>query len=252
MTDFIAAHTVQIVLGVFAFVFAIVILAIIGGVRAGKRRREDIREWSFRNGYNFTPGPMPALQLAPIELFEIKMPTVEATARNIAAGSRGTLFDFTHATRYSHGVMNNRTTYTRKTHSAALFKLDEPLPRFQFAPVSTAGSNSLMGKLATASIGLANFVGSHRPGQMIPIEDRPGFLLHTVDDPEQVKPLFAGAPQFFDDKCGWDIHSYGSWLYMTCDPLIYQHGWKQNSTVHQQHYDEFAALARKIREYFRT
>ena len=251
MTDFIAAHTVQIVVGVFAFIFAIVILAIVAAVRAGKRRSENLREWSFRNGYNFTPGPMPALQLAPIELFEIKGEVVEADARNVASGSRMTLFDFVHATRHSYGVSGNRTTYTRRTHSVALFKLDEPLPRFVFAPVSNAGSDSLTGKIMSATVGLANFAGTHVPGTRIPIDERPGFILHGLDDPERVKPLFADARQFFDDKCGWDIQSHGSWLYVTCNPMIYKHGWKEESTVSPANYDEFANMAQLIREHFR-
>jgi hypothetical protein len=252
MTDFIAAHTVQIVVGVFAFIFIIVILAIVAAVRAGKRRSENLREWSFRSGYNFTPGPMPALELAPLELFEVKGETVEANARNVASSSRMTLFDFDHATRHSSGVMNNHTTYVRKTISSVLFKLDEPLPRFTFAAMSTAGSDSLTGKLMSATLGVAKFVGGHRPGILIPIDDRPGFLLHSDDDPERVKPFFIDARQFFDDKCGWTVQSFGSWLYVLCDPTIYKHGWEENSSVSPKNYDEFANMAQLIREHFRA
>jgi hypothetical protein len=245
-------HVMTTVLAVFALIFVIVILAIVAAVRAGKRRTETLRQWSFRSGYNFTPGPMPALELAPVELFEVKGETVEANACNVASGSRMTLFDFIHATRHSYGVMNNRTSYVRKTRSCALFKLDEPLPRFTFAPMSTEGPDSLTGKLLSATAGLAKFVGGYRPGRLIPIDDRPGFLLHSDDDPKRVKALFTDARQFFDDKCGWDIRSYGSWMYLSCDPKIYKHGWNEGSPVSPANYDEFANMAQLIREHFKT
>ncbi|HJW95120.1 MAG TPA: hypothetical protein VJ901_16005 [Thermoanaerobaculia bacterium] len=227
----------QIIGGVFVLIIALIALFVWLASRANKRRSESIREWSFRNGYNFTPGPMPALQLAPIERFEIKGETVEAEARNIASGSRMTLFDFSHATRHESGVMNNRTQYQRKITACALFKLDEPLPRFMFMSMSTAGSDSLTGKLVSSAIGLAKFVGPGRPGQLIAIDDRPGFLLHTDDDAERVQSLFR-EPRFFDDKCGWEVHCTGTWMLLSCKP------------VEPAGYDAFANLAQQIREHF--
>jgi len=233
MHEFVAAHIGQIVFGVFAFIILLIILAITSAVRANKRRSNNIREWAFRSGYDFTPGPMPAHDLAPIAPLEMSGETVEANARNIARGSRLTLFDFDHATRHSSGVMNNRTQYTRKSMSCALFKVEEPLPRFSFSPMAVYDQNTLAGKMMAAAIHIAD----HNSG-IIPIADRPGFLLHTDDDVERVKSLLR-EPHFFDDKCGWGVQSTGSWMLLTCNP------------VEAENYDKFRDQAQAIYDHFR-
>jgi len=233
MQEFAATHVGLIVGAVFALIIGLIVLGVAGVLRANRRRSDTIREWAFRSGYNFTPGPMPAQQLAPIDRFEVKGETVEASARNVASASRVTLFDFDHATRHQSGTFNNRTQYQRRTASCALFKLEEPLPRFTFSAMSTFDQNSLAGKMMAAVINIAD-----RSSGIIPIADRPGFLLHTDEDADRVRSLFR-EPHFFDDKCGWNVLSTGSWMLLSCNPVA------------PENYDTFRNQAQTIYDHFR-
>jgi hypothetical protein len=253
MSDFTATHMGLIVGSVFGVIVLLIVLGVSAALRAAKRRKANLREWAFRNGFDFAEGPMPARELAPIAPFELDDKTTTADARNVTRGSRGayvTLFDFDHTSRTRSGPHGNRTQSQTKTTSCALFKLDEPLPHFDFGAMGVASADSFQGKLMAAALALAKRVGPER-GQMIELDDRPGFLLRTEDDPAKVKPLFADV-HFFDDKTGWTVLSQGSWLLLMCDPNLYQHGWERGSIVNEKNYDEFVSVATKIHDHFRT
>ena len=224
----------QIIGGVIVLIGAVIAIFVMLARGGSRRRTETLRQWAFRSGYNFTPGPVPASQLAPIREFESGGEVVESNARNVASRPRVTLFDFDHATRHEHGVMNNRTEYRRSVESCALYQLDEPLPRFSFNALSAADQNSLAGRMMAKAMGVID-----GEGQIIAFDDRPGFLLFTDDDVARVKPLFA-EPHFFDDKCGWSVRSTGSWLLLST-----------KTPAPAETYDAFAATAQKIYDHLR-
>jgi hypothetical protein len=101
----------------------------------------------------------------------------------------------------------------------------------------------------TVSLGKA--VGGGQPGEVIPIADRPGFVLKAENEPDRVRRLFANA-HFFDDKCGWEVQSNGSWMLLSCTPMLYQHGWERLHYVSPKNYDEFVNVAQQIHDHFRA
>lgn len=251
MRDFIEAHTVQITLGVLAIVGFLVIFGIVSVVRASRRRRANLREWAFRNGFDYTEGPLPAYDLAPLPSLEVKGQVSQADANNITRGSRLTLFDLTRTIRTRYGVANRNTRLSTKTTSCAVFKLPEPLPRFDFFAVGVADPDSFQGKLIAGVVGLAQAVGlSEDRGELIPIEGRPGFLLRGYE-PERIKPLFASdRVHFFDDKSGWSIEVDGTCLMVTCDPAMYEHGWERSTVVDEKNYDDFVRISQQVYDHF--
>jgi len=249
MRDFVEAHTVQIVLGVLAFALLLVIVGIINVVRGSKRRRATLRDWAFRNGFDYTEGPLPAHDVAPLDAFEIKAEVTRSDALNITRGSRVTIFDHQETRRTSYGPYNNRVRFTTKTRSCALYKLPEPLPPFEFNALTTASPDTFQGKLMAKVIDMAKLVRGNKAGEVIEIDGRPGFLLRGTEA-DRIKPLFAGRAQFFDDKCGWTVESHDSWLLVSCDPTIYEHGWERGSPVSEKNYDEFVRISDQIHDHF--
>jgi hypothetical protein len=251
MRDFVEAHTVQIVLSVLAFTVVLIVLGIISAVRRSKRRRATLREWSFRNGFDYAEGPTPAYDIAPLGMFEIKDEITRSDALNITRGSRVTIFDHQETTKQQSGPYNNRVRFQTKTRSCALYKLAEPLPEFDFSALTTAAPDTFQGKLMAKVIDLAKMVGG-KPGVVVPIGDRPGFLLRGIEA-DRIAPLFAeGRAHFFDDKCGWSVESHDSWLLVSCDPSIYQHGWERGSPVSEKNYDDFVRISQQIHDHFAT
>jgi hypothetical protein len=253
MRDFIEAHTVQITLGVLAVVVLLVIYGIISVVRASRRRKANLRDWAFRNGFDYTEGPLPAHDLAPLPSLEIAGQVSQADAHNITRGSRMTIFDLMRTTRTRYGIQNRNTRLNTKTTSCAVFKLPEPLPRFDFYAVGVADPNSFQGKLISGVVGLAKAVGTAEDrGELISIDERPGFLLRGYE-PERIKPLFAyDRVHFFDDKCGWTVEVDGTSLMVSCDPTIYEHGWERSSVVSETNYDDFVRISQQIHDHFVT
>jgi hypothetical protein len=251
MRDFIEAHTVQITLVILSIVVFLVIFGIISVVRASRRRRANLREWAFRNGFEYTQGPLPAHDLAPLPSLEVKGQVSQADASNITRGSRMTLFDLTRTIRTRYGVQNRNTRLTTKTTSCAVFKLPEPLPRFDFAALGVADPNSFQGKLISGVVSLAQAVGlSEDRGELIPIDGRPGFLLRGYE-PERLKPLFASdRVHFFDDKCGWTVEVDGTCLMVSCDPTFYEHGWERSTVVDEKNYDDFVRVSQQVYDHF--
>lgn len=249
MREFMQQHLIAVVLGAFALAILLIAWAIVTGLQQAKRRREELRQWAFRSGYNYEEGPMPARELAPLQFFELSDSITKADARNVARGSRVTLLDF-EQTHYQK-MGGNSKSYSHKSMSCALFKLSEPLPRFHFAALSTAAPDTLQGKLIAGVTSLAKFMGSSE-GQPIPIPDRPGFLA-VSHEPQNAAPLFAdGRTHFFDDKCGFSVTSEGSWMLVTCDANIYgqSHNWKRSALVDAANYDEFVRVASAVHQHF--
>ncbi len=251
MRELMQQHAVAVVLGAFGLGILLIILAISRGVAAARRRKAQIRDWAFRNGYEYIEGPIPAWEVAPIAKFRIDENTTSADAFNVVRSARIILTDVRRtAVRHfaSHG---NQTEHTTRSGSCALFKLASPLPAFSFSALSAQGPDSFQGKLLGGVAALAKYAAGGDLGTVVDMENRPGFLL-TSHQPEAAGPLFAaGRARFFDDKCGWSAESDGSWLLVHCDPTIYglSHGWPRTSTVDGEHYDEFATIARAIHDH---
>jgi hypothetical protein len=252
MRELMQQHGVAIVLGAFGLGIFLIILAISTSVARGRRRNSQIRDWAFRNGYQYEAGPVPARELAPIAQFAIDDKTSSADAFNVARGSKFTLADLRRTSVQHFGAYGNNTQHTTRTVSCALTKLGTPLPPFSFSALTMQGPDTLQGKLMGGVISLAKFAGAKAGVVMVEIENRPGFLL-TSPQADAMQPLFAsGRAQFFDDKCGWSVECDGSWLLVVCDPAIYGagKGWSRTGLVDAEHFDEFATIARSIHEHF--
>jgi hypothetical protein len=240
---------VAIVIGAF---FLLVVFALTGSAIQMKRRKGKIREWAFRSGCDYVEGPMPARELASINDFATNEPGSEAVATNIIRGSRGvpfTLLDLRRTTTKQRGRRGNRNERTTSSDTCALFSLTSPLPGFYFNPITTAGLDTVYGKLLGGIMAIAESVDANPGRQRIPIPDRPGFLLISHDG-DRPAPLFAAErARFFDDKCGWTVEAEGSWLLLTCNPAIYGHGFKRlsQSLVDAPNYDDFLSVALAIR-----
>lgn len=245
-------HGGWIVLGAFGLGILLIIWAISAGLARSRRRNGQIRDWAFRNGYQYEAGPVPARELAPIAQFAIDDTTTSAEAFNVARGSRLTLADVSRTSVQHFGSYGNDTRHTTRSFSCALFKLDTPLPPFSFSALSPRGPESVQGRLMGGVASLARFAGAKAGIVLVDIENRPGFLL-TSHQPDAARPLFAGGrAQFFDDKCGWSVECDGSWLLAVCDPAIYGagKGWSRTGLVEAEHFDEFVSIARSIHEHF--
>jgi hypothetical protein len=252
MRELMQQHGVAIVLGAFGLGIFLIILAISTSVARGRRRKGQIRDWAFRNGYQYEEGPVPARELAPIAQFAVDDATTSADAFNVARGSRLTLADLRRTSVRHFGAYGNNIQLTTRTVSCAFTKLGAPLPPFSFSALTMQGPDSLQGRLMAGVISLAKFAGAKAGVVMVDIENRPGFLL-TSPQADAVRPLFAsGRAQFFDDKCGWSVECDGSWLLLVCDAAIYGagKGWSRTDLVDGEHFDEFASVARTIHDHF--
>jgi len=245
MSDFFAAHLATVVYGVFALVTLLIIWAVVGAILGSRRRRSNIKEWAFRHGYQYFDGPMPATELAPMKAVTPDGKLIRADASNIAQG-RVTLFDLTMTTRSQFGRRRANQDST-KTMSCAIFKLAEPLPRFQFSAVTAADSgmqSTMMGMVKSLAALVAD---TH---DMIPIESRPGYLLRG-EEAERIKPLFTDERvKFFDDKCGWSVEVDGTCLMVSCDPAMYEHGWERSTVVDEKNYDDFVRISQQVYDHF--
>jgi hypothetical protein len=252
MRELMQQHGVAIVLGAFGLGILLIILAISASVARGRRRNGQIRDWAFRNGYQYEAGPVPASELAPIAQFTLDDKTTSADAFNVARGSRLTLADLRRTSVRHFGAYGNTTDHSTRTVSCAFTKLGTPLPPFSFSALTAKGPDSLQGRLMGGVVSLAKAVGGGTAGDVVAIENRPGFLLMT-HQAEAVRSLFAaGRAEFFDDKCGWSVECDGSWLLVVCDPSIYgaEKGWPRTQLVDAGHFDEFVSIARSILEHF--
>jgi hypothetical protein len=250
MKEFAQEHAVVLILGLFGFFLLLFIVALIRSGMRQKQRKANLREWAFRSGFQYSEGPMPASELAPFDQLAPNENTKEAEATNVMQGSRMTLFDLRRLTESHSGSHGNRTEYTTKYATFALFKLPEPLPHFSFSALSASGPDTLQGRLLGATVALAQKAGSNALHDAIPIENRPGFLL-TGRDRLLVRPYFApDRIGFFDDKGGWSVEAHDSWLLISCDPAIYGHDWPRSPLVDETRLDEFVSIAGAIREHF--
>ncbi len=240
MSEFVSAWLPQIILGAFAVIVALLIAGIIRALGSSKRRRQALRDWAFRHGFEYAEGPMPADQLAPIPPFQPGDTIVRAEARNITRGSHGayvTIFDVaqTKLERRSH-----RTFEQTDTKTCALFSMPETLPRFEFSAIFAGDETTLEGKMLAGAMKMAAGLAPEH-GELIPFADRPGFLLRALEDAPRVKELFRDI-HFFDDKQSWQVNSYGKWLAVLASrPFL----------VQPENYDSFVEMAAKIYDHFR-
>jgi hypothetical protein len=228
MSDFFVEHGAALVGGAFLFVVLILVFAVIRGSGRTRKRKEDIKQWAFRNGFDYVDGPMPARELAPIAHFD------NADAYNVTRGSRIAVMDLRRT------IGSTGDTSTRIT-SSVLFQLSEPLPPFTFMAISAEGPDSMQGQILGKMMGLAKAAGgdSLAASGMVMIESHPGFLIRSPQ-PDRVRPLFAeDRVRFFDDKIGWGIECEGSWLLLSKQDL-----------ADAEHYDEFVHAARSIHDHF--
>ena len=234
-----------------AFLLMLLIAIVISAIQM-KRRTLGIREWAFRNGFDYVEGPVPAGDLAPIRDLTTSDKVTESKATNILRGSRGvtmTLFDLQRTTRNQTG-RRKRMAEESTAKTCALFKLSNTLPQFWLMPLTTSGPEAFP-RLLGGATSLARAVSAGTAGQPIEIKDRPGFLLLS-HDPSRAAALFDGdRARFFDDKCGWNIDSEDGWLLVSCDPTLYrQGGWKRFAVVDAPHFDDFVSIAVSIQGLF--
>jgi hypothetical protein len=250
MKEFAQEHAIVLILGLFGFFILLFIIALIRGAMRQKQRKANLREWAFRSGYQYEEGPIPASDLAPFAQLASGEKTREASALNVMRGSRMTLFDLRRMTESHSGSHGNRTEYTTKYATYALFKMPEPLPHFSFSALTSSGPDTLQGRLLGATVALAQKAGSDFLQEAIQIENRPGFLLRGRER-MLVKPFFApDRIGFFDDKPGWSVDAHESWLLVSCDPAIYGHEWPRQALVDETRLDEFVAMAEAIKGHF--
>lgn len=230
MREYLVEHGALLVAIAFGVVLFFFVVAVIRGMARGRRRDSQIRDWAFRSGYDYQPGPFPARDLAPISYLQ------DADASNVARGSRVTLMDLNRTV----GPSNDRET---RVSSCALFKLAKPLPPFSFFAISSDGPDSLQGQLLGKMMGMAKSFAGGRFAEagVVTIESRPGFLIRSTE-PERVRRLFADDRLgFFDDKTGWTMVSEESWLLLSRErqPL--------NDATD---YDQFVHEAQAIHDHF--
>ncbi len=254
MQSILPAHAPLIALCAIALVILLIVWGVIHAAASARRRRRKagLRDWAFRNGFDYTEGPVPARDLASIQFFATDTVVRDVTATNIVRGPRGTnvtLLDLHRTTRSYSGPYGIRAPSTDSTHTYALFNLADPVPSFSFTALTADGPDTERGQALAQLTRLAQSA----PGRSdhIAVPDHPGFLL--ISHGGEAAPLFTSERvRFFEDKCGWTVLGEGSWLLLSADPMIYEHGWKRMPVVDVTNYDDFVDLATAIRQYFAT
>jgi len=229
MDELLAQYGMKLIAGAGVLLFLLIVVAVMRSRARSKKRVDEIRQWAFRNGFEFIEGPMPGRSLADTKLM------TGADASTITRSGRVTLFDL----RQTSGTGADSST---RVGSAALFQMEHSLPAFQFMAATAQGSDSLqgqmIGKLMAGAKALAAERGESNKGILM-FENRPGFFVHT-DDMERTKRIFSDDRlSFFDDKVGWSIAADGSWLIASKIEL-----------VAAEHYDELLHTAQSIHDHF--
>src|SRR5689334_3557280 len=115
--------------------FVVLVLGLfVKAAMSGRRRAAAIKEWAFRNGMSYAPGPVDVESVAKIPQDEVPENLIRRNASNVISGRRGrydiTVFDMHETT---GGRNTNTRTYVEKT--TAILKLPEPLPPFRFMTI---------------------------------------------------------------------------------------------------------------------
>jgi hypothetical protein len=194
-------------LGAAAFVLLIV-YAIVKAALSGRRRRDAIRDWAFRNGMSYLEGPADPANIAQVPQEEKDPKLVSRTASNIVGGRRDhfdiTVFDLTET---HSGVNRNSRSFSQKT--VAVLKMPNALPYFRFTSFDVKPGSMTAGMLGAVEK-LAMKVDAGRHGTFVEFPDRPGFVL-MARDPESAKPLFTQSViDYFTRNSGYGVLAEGT------------------------------------------
>jgi len=222
-------------------------------IRAAKARQKELREWAFRNGFDYTPGPMPANQIAPIDCFTLAENVTVLDASNIVRGSRGmpvTFFDLKRTTRGTSpgGSIDHDTNL----ESCAAFSVSGVnFPRFSFIALMSAGAGTLRAKLMETAITMGSKLNPAAMESVVRFEAYPGMLLSGRGS-HDAKDAFAELLPFFAERTGWQIEGDGSWLILRCRPDFHAEGFRRGRVVDPRDYDLYVARAGEIAERVRA
>src|SRR5258708_18446100 len=169
MQSILPAHAPLIALCAIALVILLIVWGVIHTAASARRRRRKagLRDWAFRNGFDYTEGPAPARDLASIQFFATDTLVRGVTATNIVRGPRVTnvtLLDLHRTTRSYSGPYGIRAPSTDSTHTYALFNLADPVPSFSFTALTADGPDTERGQA------LAQLT---RPAQSAPVRSSP-------------------------------------------------------------------------------
>jgi hypothetical protein len=193
-----------------AGVFVVLILwMIVKAALSGRRRAAAIKEWAFRNGMSYVPGPVEVENVAKIPQDETPDNLIRRNAWNVISGRRGhydvTVFDLHQTT---GGYDTKTRTYTTKT--VAVLKLPNPLPPFRFMTLGDLKLGSIRANMVGAVEKLAMKVDGGKHGTIIEIPDHPGLVLLSRD-PDATRPLFTPAViDYFAQHGGYGLTTEGT------------------------------------------
>jgi hypothetical protein len=189
----------------------LVIYAIVKAALGGRRRRDAIRQWAFRNGMSYLEGPVDPSNIAKIPQEEKNEKLISRNASNIVSGRRDhfdiAVFDLTET---HSGVNRNSRTFTWKT--VAVLKMPAELPYFRFSIVADLKPGSFGANMLGAVEKLAATVDAGKHGTLIPIPDHPGMVL-MARDPDAALALFTRTViDFFTRNTGYGVIAEGTAL----------------------------------------
>lgn len=215
-----------LVVGGVTFVIVLLVFAVIRTRGRSSRRSEAIRQWAFRNGFEFIERTMPARELAPMTYLE------HAEASNVARSSRAVIMDFRPGRTSDQEGENG-------PFSAALLSLSKPVPPFTFMSISSADADSFQGSFLEKMMATAKTLAGARGKSVVTVPSRPGFFIYSAE-PERAQRLFTeDRIRLLDDKVGWSIEGEGLWLVVS-----------KRVTIPAEEYDEFFHQVETVRDYF--
>jgi hypothetical protein len=189
----------------------LVIYVIVKAALGGRRRRDAIRQWAFRNGMSYLEGPIDPSNVAKIPQEEKNEKLISRNASNIVSGRRDhfdiAVFDLTET---HSGVNRNSRTFTWKT--VAVLKMPAELPYFRFSIVADLKAGSFGAGMLAAVEKLAATVDAGKHGTLVPIPDHPGMVL-MARDPDAARALFTPTViDFFTRNTGYGVIAEGTAL----------------------------------------
>lgn len=197
-----------VALGAGAFVLLIV-YAIVKAAMSGRRRRDAIRDWAFRNGMTYVEGPVDTDSVAKIPQDERPDNLIRRQAWNVVSGRRDrfdiSVFDLHQTT---GGYDRNTRTYTTRT--VVILKMPEELPSFRFMAFSNLAAGSLGATMLGAVEKLAMKIDAGKHGTVVDLPGQPGLIL-LARDPEATRAVFTpGVIDYFTRHSGYGITTEGS------------------------------------------
>ncbi len=190
-------------LGAGVFI-VLLVWVLVKAAMSGRRRSAAIKEWAFRNGMQYVPGPV---DVPKMPQDETAGNLVSRKAWNVVSGRREhydvTIFDL-------HQVTGNRNRRTYSTRTVALLKLPEPLPPFRFLALANFGPSSFGTKLFAVAERMIAELAADSQGTMIQLPDHPGLFLLSKD-PDATRALFTPSViDYFSQHSGYGITTEGT------------------------------------------